>query len=85
MNCLRISQLYGAVLSVKISFTNLLEIIENNSIYVRCILAKNLFGICLLCLLSPKLLIAKSWTDLRNSGWEAKPLKTICENGVIHF
>ena len=50
MNCLRIFQLYGAVLSVKISFTNLLEIIENNSIYVRCILAKNLFDWDLSCM-----------------------------------
>ncbi|MGA0375519.1 MAG: thermonuclease family protein [bacterium] len=33
-----------------------------------------LIGICLVCLLSPKLLIAESWTDLRNSGWEAKPI-----------
>ena len=29
---------------------------------------------CLLCLLSPKLLIAESWTDLCNSSWEAKSI-----------
>ena len=29
---------------------------------------------CLSCLLSPKLLVAESWTDLRNSGWEPKPI-----------
>ena len=29
---------------------------------------------CLSCLLSPRLLVAESWTDLRNSGWESKPI-----------
>ena len=42
---LRIFLLYGAVLSDKISFTNLLEIIENHSIYERCSLAKNMFDL----------------------------------------
>ncbi len=50
MICLRIFQLYGAVLSVKISFTNFLEIMANNSIYVGCILAKNIFDWDLSCM-----------------------------------
>ena len=75
MICLRIFQLYGTVLSVKISFTNLLGLTENNSIYERCFLAKNVFDLGLLvCLLSPRLLVAESRTDLRNSGWEARPI-----------
>ncbi len=50
MICPRIFQLYGAVLSVKISFTNFLEIMVNNSIYVGCILAKNIFDWDLSCM-----------------------------------
>ena len=42
---LRIYQLYGAVLSDKISFTNFLELTENHSIYERCSLAKNMFDL----------------------------------------
>ena len=29
---------------------------------------------CLSCLLSPRLLVAESWTGLRNSGRESKPI-----------
>ena len=60
---------------LKIRFINLLDLTENNSIYERRFLAKNMFvWACLLCLLSPKLLIAESWTDLCNSSWEAKSI-----------
>ncbi len=50
MICLRIFQLYGAVLSDKISFTNFLELTENHSIYERCSLAKNMFDLGLSCM-----------------------------------
>ena len=45
MICLRIFQLYGAVLSDKIRSINLLDLTENNSIYERCFLAKNMFDL----------------------------------------
>ena len=45
MICLRIFQLYGAVLSDKISFTNFFDLTENHSIYERCSLAKNMFDL----------------------------------------
>ena len=37
---------------------------------------------CLVCLLSPELLIAKSHTDLSKSVWEAKPITPLMVRGV---
>ena len=33
-----------------------------------------LIWVCLVYLLSPRLLVAESWTDWHNSGWEARPI-----------